>query len=80
MNTDLPSITEIQAALSDLGGLTLARLSDLSGTPITTLQNIKRGESENPGIETVRKFWPFVQAARLGRDNEPARMTAKVAQ
>lgn len=34
----------------------ISRLGDLSGVPPTTIYKIKRGETENPGIETVRKF------------------------
>ena len=67
MDTDIPSATEIRAALNDLGGMSLNRLATLSGCSLSTLHRIQSGDTENPGVETVRAFWPFVQAARLGR-------------
>lgn len=41
----------------------LDELERLSGVPATTLYKIKRGETENPGVETCRKFLPFVKQA-----------------
>lgn len=47
-------------------GLSLKQLevlSRLSGVPYHTLYKIKRGETDNPGIETLRKFVPHIGAA-----------------
>lgn len=72
MDTDIPSVSEIRAALNDLGGMSLNRLSRLSGCSLSTLHRIQSGESENPGVETVRSFWGYVQAARLGKTDQEA--------
>ena len=46
-----------------LGGPQLERLAELSGVPFTTIYKVKRGETKNPGIETLRQFMPHVQDA-----------------
>jgi predicted transcriptional regulator len=46
----------VRALLGPLSMEQISRLGDLSGVPPTTIYKIKRGETENPGIETVRKF------------------------
>ena len=56
----VPSAEEVRAALAPLSLRQLERLSELSGVPATTIYKVKRGETENPGIETVRKFAPFI--------------------
>lgn len=35
-------------------------LSELSGVPSPTIYKIKLGTTENPGIDTVRRFLPHV--------------------
>jgi predicted transcriptional regulator len=60
----IPSISDVQAALSHLNTGQLTRLSELSGVPFTTIYKIKRGEVRNPGIGTVRKFAPHIEAAK----------------
>lgn len=39
----------------------LQELADASGTKFSTLLKIKLGTTTNPGIETVRKFWPYLK-------------------
>lgn len=56
MNGNIPSAEEVRAALAPLSLKQLDRLAELSGVPATTIYKVKRGETENPGIETVRKF------------------------
>ena len=82
MQNELPSGAEVAAALNDLGGMPLARLAKLTGSSLSTLHRIKHGKKPNPGIDTVRKFWPTVQTIRLVQSSgdAPARMTAKAAQ
>ena len=63
MNTPLLSAEQVQAALAPLSLKQVDRLAELSGVPATTIYKIKRGETENPGIETVRKFLPHIEAA-----------------
>lgn len=53
----------MRAALASLTLKQLERLATLSGVPMTTIYKIKRGETENPGIETIRSFAPHIRAA-----------------
>ena len=62
MESTLISIHEVQDALAPLTVKQMDRLGELSGVPPTTIYKIKRGETTNPGIETVRKFMPYVSA------------------
>lgn len=70
MNHPLMSAEQVQAALAPLSLKQVDRLAELSGVPATTIYKIKRGETENPGIETVRKFLPHIEAAAT---TEPAK-------
>lgn len=70
MNHPLLSAEQVQAALAPLSLKQVDRLAELSGVPATTIYKIKRGETENPGIETVRKFMPHIKAAAIP---EPAK-------
>lgn len=49
----------------------IAQLSTLSGVPSPTIYKIKLGTTENPGIETLRKFMPHMPAVLAG-DPAPA--------
>lgn len=59
----IASMDQVREALKPLTLKQLDRLHELSGVPALTIYKIKRGETENPGIETVRKFWPYIAAA-----------------
>jgi len=59
----MPSAEEVRAALAPLTLKQIDRLAELSGVPPTTIYKIKRGETENPGVETLRKFLPHVATA-----------------
>lgn len=72
MDITLPSIADVRAKLAPLTLKQLDRLAELSGVPATTIYKIKRGDTENPGMETVRAFLPHVDAAR-GATTEPAK-------
>lgn len=63
MESDIPSVSAVRAALSNLSMRQLDELARLSGVPMTTIYKIKLGETENPGIETVRKFAPHISTA-----------------
>ena len=64
MNESIPSAAEVAAALAQLTFAQLGRLAYISGVPLTTVYKIKSGETTNPGIETVRKFAPFIAQAQ----------------
>lgn len=61
MEPSIPSVESIRSALAPLNLRELDRLAELSGVPATTIYKIKRGETENPGIETLRKFMPHIK-------------------
>jgi transcriptional regulator with XRE-family HTH domain len=63
MELNIPSSETVRAALAPLTLKQLDTLAELSGVPATTIYKIKRGETENPGIETLRKFAPHIAAA-----------------
>ena len=58
MNIHFPPITEVRSFLEALGHAQVQELSGTSGVPFTTLWKIRDGTTTNPGIETVRKFYP----------------------
>ena len=58
MNMNLPPAAEVRALLERLTHAQVQQLSTDSGVPFTTLWKIRDGTTTNPGIETVRKFWP----------------------
>ena len=49
----------------DQAGLTREKLSEVSGIPISTIQDIESGITKNPGIETIK---PLLVA--LGANNK----------
>lgn len=53
---DIPSIDSLRAAMAPLTQKGLEELAAKSGVPFTTLYKIKRGETRDPGLETVRRF------------------------
>jgi predicted transcriptional regulator len=68
MCPEIPSVATVKAALSPLSLRQIQRLAALSGVPAATIYKVKRGETENPGIETVRRFYPLIsQAASVGQ-------------
>jgi hypothetical protein len=67
MDTQIPTAEQVRAALAGLGHAQVQELARLSGVPFTTLWKIREGGpkvggkgTDNPGIETVRMFMPFI--------------------
>ena len=58
MNIFIPPTTDVKRSLNRLGHAELLQLSEASQVPMTTLYRIRYGETPNPGIETVRAFYP----------------------
>lgn len=56
MHTNIPSSQELRELLAPLRTADLRRISQASGVPFGTLWKVRSGETENPGIETVRLF------------------------
>lgn len=64
MADQIPSHKTVRERLSKLGHAEIQSLARESGVPFTTLWKIRAGTTENPGIETVRKFWPKLPERR----------------
>ncbi len=62
MDAPLLGADAVRKALNPLTLTQLEALASMSGVPFTTIYKIKRGETTNPGIETVRKFLPHIAA------------------
>jgi hypothetical protein len=57
MNDSIPSATDVRESLAGLTTGQVRAIADKAGVPFTTLWKIKTGETANPGIETVRRFY-----------------------
>lgn len=60
MAAQIPSAAELKAQLETLGHSELQVLANVSDVPFGTLWKVKSGVTTNPGVETVRKFWPHL--------------------
>jgi len=60
--TPLPTVDAVRATLLDLSGAEVRRLCDQSGVPLTTLWNLRVGQTATPTLETVGRFWHLVPA------------------
>lgn len=58
----VPPLTMVRSRLERLSQSQLAQLASDSGVPFGTLMKIRQGVTTNPGIETVRKFFPLLTA------------------
>jgi hypothetical protein len=64
MKPSIPSGAEIKARLRRLGYAELLPISRASGVPINTLYSIRDHAGDpNPGVDTVRKFLPYLPKA-----------------
>ena len=64
MEHTIISAEQVRAALAHLTMKQIDHLAGLSGVPAPTIYKIKLGNTENPGVDTVRKFMPHIAAAR----------------
>lgn len=62
----LPSAEQVRAALAPFNLKQLEALAEVSGIPFTTLYKIAKGKTDNPGIETLRKFVPYIGQVLAG--------------
>ena len=62
--TAIPSAVEVRVALRSLTWKQLEKLAELSESPLPTLVKLRYGSTPNPGVETVRRFWPWLELAR----------------
>lgn len=75
MSTSIPPVAEVRDALKSLTLKQIDALARLSGVAAPTIYKIKNGQTDNPGIETVRKFMPHIAAA-LATGGEPQQQGA----
>lgn len=59
MDNTIPSAEQVRQRLQSSD---LQQLADQSGVPFHTLLKIRRGETANPRLETVRSIWPLLAA------------------
>lgn len=64
MDVTIPSAADVREALAPLTLKQLEKLAELSGVPMHTIYKVKRGDTPNPGLETVRKFAPHIGTAK----------------
>ena len=60
MAITIPPLDLIRGRLGKLNQEQLRTLSEYSGVPFGTLTKIQYGTTKNPGIETVRRFFPLL--------------------
>lgn len=60
MKSSIPTAAYVSKQLQALGHAQIQDLAKRSGVPFTTLWNIRAGLTENPGLMTVKKFFPFL--------------------
>jgi predicted transcriptional regulator len=63
MKTQIPSTSEVSALLEPLHHAAIQHLAKLSGVPFTTIWKIRVGTTDRAGLDTVRRFMPYIQAA-----------------
>lgn len=68
----IPSISDVRQRLARESTADLKRLAQASGVPFTTLWKLRSGETSNPGIETVRKFYPLLLSTPPSTQEQPA--------
>ena len=61
MQNSIPQIARIRSALAAMTQKEVKALAEVSNVPFGTLMKIRHGITENPGIETVRKFYPMLR-------------------
>lgn len=66
MSLDFPPMTLVRGRLKELKGQQVVELAEVSGVPFATLMKIRQGTTGNPGIETVRAFWPLIEIVKNG--------------
>jgi predicted transcriptional regulator len=73
MDMSFPSIEEVRAVLEPLTLKQMEALAERSGVPFTTIYKIKRGETKNPGIETLRQFVKHIEQPRKPSEHASAK-------
>lgn len=64
----IPSAADVRRRLQALSLAEVKALAGRSGVPFTTMWKVRAGETKNPGVETIRAFWPEL----IGTEGAPA--------
>jgi hypothetical protein len=62
MDHTVPTAADVSSALKLMTTAQLQQLAELSGVPFHTLLKIRGGETKNPRVDSVAKFWPHLGA------------------
>ena len=60
MAITIPPLALIRTRMETLNQAQIKRLAEDSGVPFGTLMKIRYGITKNPGLETVRAFYPLL--------------------
>jgi predicted transcriptional regulator len=60
MASQLPTFSDLKGRLAGMTHAEVQKLATQSGVPFMTLWNIRAGNTKNPRLETLRKFWPLI--------------------
>lgn len=74
MEPNLPSTDQVASRLRVMRMSELRELAGRSGVPYRTLLKIRLGETPNPGLETVRKFFHLLPTTPAANDTHPAQL------
>ena len=72
MNKVMPSAKDIKRQLDAMPSDRLRQIAEAAGVPFTTLWKIKTGETVNPGIETVRRFYLLLDDVSEQKQPDPS--------
>lgn len=72
MEINIPSTDQVAARLRVMRMSDLRDLAARSGVPYRTLLKIRLGDTPNPGLETVRKFFHLLPATPAANDAHTA--------
>ena len=73
MASPIPSVEQVRARLLALPQAKIKTIAEYSGVPFGTLMNIRQGGTKNPGLETVRAFFPLLpELPQEGRETTGA--------
>jgi hypothetical protein len=72
MNIQIPPVAAVKASLLALSHAQVLELSRTSRVPFTTIWKIRAGTTENPGMDTVGKFWPHIEGVKQAEETAKA--------
>lgn len=77
MADKIPSFDDVHKRLKKLSHAQMLALAKGSDVSYFTLLKIRNATTTNPGVETVRKFWIYVEDVERGWDGVEKRKKAR---